>query len=197
MEMPDDNKKTKAKDKTKKTKEKVEEKTASKMTSDSGNTADEINNFKKEIETLKEKNLRLLADLDNQRKNYLKEISEMLEYNNKRLIKKILPFFDSYESAFQVNESLKSPEVEQVLAGFRITLARFQRDFFQEEKVEEIKVVSQKNLSDYKTDEIKIELSEENDDYPEGTILQVSRKGYRYQGKVLRPAEVIVNKKKS
>ena len=58
--MPNDNKKTK--NKTKKIKEKVEEKsselenevkkTASKMSSDSSNTADEITNLKKEIETL-------------------------------------------------------------------------------------------------------------------------------------------------
>src|SRR6185369_664160 len=145
MEMPDDNKKTKSKDKTKKIKEKVEEKTASKMTSDSGNTTAEINNLKKEIEVLKEKNLRLLADLDNQKKNYLKEISEMLEFNNKRLIGKLLLFFDSYERAIQISQTYQDPKIKQFLTGFQMTLAEAQNNFFQEERLEEIKITLQKD----------------------------------------------------
>ncbi|CAJ0869552.1 6947_t:CDS:2 [Entrophospora sp. SA101] len=193
--MPNDNKKTK--NKAKKIKEKVEEKsselenevrkTASKMSSDSSNTADEITNLKKEIETLKEKNLRLLADLDNQRKNYLKEISEMLEFNNKRLIGKLLLFFDSYERAIQISQAYQDPKVEQFLTGFQMTLAEVQNDFFKKEGVEEIKINLQKDTYDSKLHHA-LEV-EENNDYPEGTILQVFQKGYRLRQQVLRRAE--------
>ncbi|CAJ0761780.1 12246_t:CDS:2 [Entrophospora sp. SA101] len=199
--MPNDNKKTK--NKAKKIKEKVEEKsselenevrkTASKMSSDSSNTADEITNLKKEIETLKEKNLRLLADLDNQRKNYLKEISEMLEFNNKRLIGKLLLFFDSYERAIQISQAYQDPKVEQFLTGFQMTLAEVQNDFFKKEGVEEIKINLQKDTYDSKLHHA-LEV-EENNDYPEGTILQVFQKGYRLRQQVLRRAEVKISKK--
>src|SRR4051794_1290987 len=53
-----------------------------------------------QIETLKDDKIRLLADLDNQKKNYFKEIkaiSEALKYNvSKKMIERILPLFDSY-----------------------------------------------------------------------------------------------------
>jgi len=148
---------------------------------------------------LKNDKLRLLADLDNQKKNFFKEIkglSETLKYNtSKELIKKILPLFDSYERAIQINQAHQDSKVKQFLAGFQMTLAKSQKDFFQEEKVEEIKIVPQKDLYDHNLHEIVT--SEENNNYPEGTILQVSQKGYYYQGKVLRPAEVIISKKKA
>ncbi|CAG8703041.1 11144_t:CDS:2, partial [Racocetra persica] len=150
------------------------------------------------IETLKNDNLRLLADLDNQKKNHFKEmreISTMLMYNtSKRLIEKILPLFDSYERALEISQTYQDPKVKQFLAGFQIAFAKTQKDFFQQEKIEEIKVVPRQDHYDHNLHEIIS--SEKNDDYPERTILQVSQKGYCYQGKVLRPAEVVVSKKK-
>ena len=187
--MPNDNKKNKTKDRSGKNKEKVE-----KPTFEPSNFADEITNLKKEIETLKEKNLRLLADLDNQRKNYLKEISEMLEFNNKRLIGKLLLFFDSYERAIQISQTYQDPKIKQFLTGFQMTLAEAQNNFFQEEGLKEIKITLQKDI--YNRELHKALEVEENNDYPEGTILQVFRKGYLYQKKVLRLAEVKISKKK-
>ncbi|RHZ36750.1 nucleotide exchange factor GrpE [endosymbiont GvMRE of Glomus versiforme] len=205
MDASDNNKKVKSK--TKKVKEKAEEKTSelkdkikeetSKLTPDSDSSTEETNNLKKEIKNLKDKNLRLLAEADNQKKEYFKTMMELEHNVGQRLIKKILPLFDSYERAVQINQTHQDSKVKQFLAGFKMALARFQKDFFQAEKIEEIKVASQKSLSDYNSDEIEIIASEENNDYPEGTILQVSQKGYHYQGKVLRPAEVIISKKKS
>ncbi|WP_172575215.1 nucleotide exchange factor GrpE [endosymbiont GvMRE of Glomus versiforme] len=199
--MSSDNKKTQSK--TKKVEKKTSElkdkvkKEASKLTPDSAVHTEEINNLTKEIKSLKDKNLRLLAELDNQKKEYFKTMMELERNVGQRLIKKILPLFDSYERAVQINQTHQDSKVKQFLTGFKMALARFQKDFFQEEKVEEIKIAPQKPLSDYNSDEVEIIASDENNDYPEGTILQVSQKGYHYQGKVLRPAEVIISKKKS
>src|SRR5690348_12548739 len=45
-----------------------------------------VANLKKKNATLKEKYLRSLADLDNQKKIHQKEISEVLKYGDKRLL---------------------------------------------------------------------------------------------------------------
>src|SRR5437764_7189331 len=67
-----------------------------------------ITNLKKEVETLKEKYLRLLADLDNQKKDQKKELErekkimeERIKYGNEKLIKQLLFFPDNYERAMQ------------------------------------------------------------------------------------------------
>lgn len=151
-----------------------------------------------QVKGLKDENLRLLADLDNQRKNYfkeIKEISEVLKYNiSKSLIEKILPLFDSYERAIQIGQTYQDPKIEQFLVGFQITLAESQNDFFKKEGIEEIKIVPQKDV--YNRELHNPQQVEENNDYPEGTILQILKKGYLYQKKVLRLAEVKVSKKK-
>jgi molecular chaperone GrpE len=152
----------------------------------------------KKIEILKVDNLRLLAEIDNQKKNHfkeIKEISEMLKYNiSKKLIEKILPLFDSFERAIQISQTYQDPKIEQFLVGFQMTFAESQNDFFKKEGIEEIKVVPRKDI--YNRELHNPREVEENNDFPEGTILQVFQKGYLYQKKVLRLVEVKVSKKK-
>jgi molecular chaperone GrpE len=152
----------------------------------------------KQIENLKNDKLRLLADLDNQKKSFfkeMKEISETLKYNiSKNLIEKILPLFDSYERAIQIGQTYQDPKIKQFLLGFQMTLAESQNEFFKKEGIEEIKIVSHQD--NYNRELHIAQQVEENNDYPEGTILQVLKKGYLYQKKVLRLAEVKVSKRK-
>ncbi|CAH1765661.1 306_t:CDS:10, partial [Entrophospora sp. SA101] len=182
--------KEKVEEKSTETKDKLK-KNLNKLTPDSATSTEEITNLQKEIETLKEKNLRLLADLDNQRKNHLEEIKkigEILEHSlNKKMIEKTLPLFDNYERAIQISQVYQDPKVEQFLAGFQMTLAEVQTDFFKKEGVEEIKINPQKDTYDSKLHHA-LEVEESND-YPEGTILQVFQKGYRLRQQVLRRAE--------
>lgn len=152
----------------------------------------EVANLKKEIEILKEKNLRLLADLDNQKKAHLKEMGKIIKYSNERLLEQFLSFPDNYERAIQASQSYQDPKIKNFLAGFQMIFTEFQNTL-KNQGVEEIKVTPQKDLYDSKLHyAIAVE---ENNDYPEGTILQVFRKGYLHHQEVLRPAEVKISKK--
>jgi molecular chaperone GrpE len=150
------------------------------------------------IKTLEDSNLRLRAEMENKKKDFLKEvkeISEILKYNvSKELIKKILPLFDSYERAIKISQTYQDPKIEQFLVGFQMTFAEAQNDFFKKEGIEEIKITPQKDI--YNRELHDPQQVEENNDYPEGTILEVLKKGYLYQNKILRLAEVKVSKKK-
>lgn len=150
------------------------------------------------IKTLEDSNLRLRAEIENKKKDFLKEvkeISEILKYNvSKELIKKILPLLDNYERAIKISQTYQDPKVEQFLVGFQMTFAEAQNDFFKKEGIEEVKITPQKNI--YNRELHDPQQVEENNDYPEGTILEVLKKGYLYQKKILRLAEVKVSKKK-
>jgi molecular chaperone GrpE len=151
-----------------------------------------------QIKALEDSNLRLRAEVENKKKDFLKEvkeISEILKYNvSKELIKKIFPLFDSYERAIKISQTYQDPKIEQFLVGFQMTFAEAQNDFFKKEGIEEIKITPQKEI--YNRELHDPRQVEENNDYPEGTILEVLKKGYLYQKKILRLAEVKVSKKK-
>lgn len=155
--------------------------------------------LKKEIEILKDKNLRLLADLDNQKKGFFQEMekmTKMLKYNvSKELIEKILPLFDSYDRAIKISQTYQDPKIKQFLVGFQMTFAESQNVFFEKEGIEEIKITPKKDT--YNRELHNPQQVEESNDYAEGTILEVFKKGYLYQKKVLRPAEVKVSKRRS
>jgi len=151
-----------------------------------------------QIKALEDSNLRLRAEAENKKKDFLKEvkeISEILKYNvSKELIKKIFPLFDSYERAIKISQTYQDPKIEQFLVGFQMTFAEAQNDFFKKEGIEEIKITPQKEI--YNRELHDPRQVEENNNYPEGTILEVLKKGYFYQKKILRLAEVKVSKKK-
>ncbi|CAG8644861.1 4945_t:CDS:2 [Ambispora leptoticha] len=153
---------------------------------------EEIAKLKKEIETLKENNLRLLADLDNQKKIHIKELGKMIRYSSGRLLEQFLTVPDNFERAIQASQNYQDPKIKNFLTGFQMIFTEFQNTL-KNQGVEEIKINLQKDVYNEKLHHA-LEV-EENNDYPEGTILQVFRKGYLYHQEVLRPAEVKISKK--
>jgi molecular chaperone GrpE len=165
---------------------------------------EKISDLEKEIEVLKEKNLRLLADLDNQKKEHQEEMarerrimSERIKYSNEKLLEQFLFFPDEYEEAMKYSQGESDPKFQNFLLGFRMILAEFQnvlkRQGFEEIKITPLKDVYNEELH---LNTLKVEKEEENDKYPKGTILEVFRKGYRIQNRIFRPATVKITKKK-
>jgi molecular chaperone GrpE len=158
-------------------------------------------NLQKEIKTEKEKNLRLLADLENQRK----QIGEIIKYSNERLIKELLFFPDNYEEALKAFEKSKETDtsgqaskIQGFLTGFQMILTEF-KNFLKRQGVEEIKITPLKDVYDANNEQHKKNLkveAEKNDKYSPGTILQVVRKGYLLHQRVLRRAEVKISQRK-
>jgi molecular chaperone GrpE len=173
--------------------QKISEKENSQKVSEQKSVENEkFANLKKEIEVLKDKNLRLLADLDNQRRTHVKEIEKVVKYNCERLLEQFLSFPDNCERAIQASQNYQDPKIKNFLAGFQMIFTEFQNTL-KNQGAEEIKVSPQKDVYNRKI-HYAVEV-EENNDYPEGTVLQVFRKGYLYHQEVLRPAEVKISKR--
>src|SRR4051812_47097125 len=78
--------------------------------------AEKIINLEKEIKILKEKNLRSLADLNNQAKIHSKEINEIIRYGKEKLINQLLFLPDNYERAMQAFQQIEQEDPKQDLA---------------------------------------------------------------------------------
>ena len=78
-----------------------------------------------EVAKLKETLLVMLANSENQRKRHEKELEEMRKYANKKLIRQILPFLNSYEQALELSGEMKDSKVSSFLEGFRMMLKDF------------------------------------------------------------------------
>lgn len=138
----------------------------------------EIEKLKKEAEEYKNKYLRALADYQNFEKRVREERSQLMRTANLNLIMKLLPFLDNLEKAevFVKDEGLKIAK----------------NHLFQSLKeigVEEIDVLN-KPFDPNIAEAIDIAQGDKND-----IIVEVLRKGYRMEDKILRVAQVKVSKK--
>lgn len=130
-------------------------------------------------ESFKHKYLRALADYQNLEKRIYDERGELFKNANKNLILKLLPFLDSLNKA----------EVFIKDNGLKIVKEQFQKTL-QEEGLEELDVLG-KEFDPY-TAEVVDMVEEEKDN----VTVEVLRKGYKFNGKILRVAQVKVSKRK-
>ena len=90
------------------TEEKLEGKEKEKQESDTEEAVSEVERLKQEILTLKESDqenynryLRSLADLDNQKKRFYRQIDQEKKYALESFFKDVLPVLDSFDKAFK------------------------------------------------------------------------------------------------
>lgn len=144
----------------------------------------------REIEELKDKLLRLMADFDNYRKRALREKTELYESANEALMLELLPVLDHFQLALKSAGEHDAPPA--LRDGFQIiydqllgTLAKFGLEPFD----------SEKQVFDYNLHEAIATIPSQTE--PEGVIIAQNRKGYRLKGRVLRPAQVVVSSGKA
>jgi molecular chaperone GrpE len=141
---------------------------------------------------LSEKNLSklryLMADFDNYRKQMQKQVESKIEENRGQLFMKILKIYDDCMLAL---ETLKNGQYDStVIGGIRGIMTNFE-SFMKDEGLVEIETMNtpfDPNVHDaigFVTNELA----------PDNTIVEVVRKGYLLNNKVLRPSSVILSKR--
>lgn len=173
----------------------VDEKDDSSKVTDNEVLNREIQFLKSELEKereLSEKHLSklryLMADFDNYRKQMQKQVESRTEENRGQLFLKILKIYDDCVLAL---ETLKNGQYDStVVGGIQGIMTNFEI-FMKDEGIVEIESVNtpfDPNVHDaigFVT----------NDLAPENTIVEVVRKGYMLNNKVLRPSSVILSKR--
>jgi len=133
---------------------------------------------------------RVSADYANFQKRVPKQIADTICYEKEKIIKTLLPALDNFESALGGLRNAHSAENPDVLIkGVRIIYDQM-LDILKSHGVEQIKAVGEKfdpALHEAMTQKVEPE-REEN------IVLEEFQKGYKLNGRVIRPTKVIVNK---
>ncbi len=159
----------------------------------------EIEKLKKEVEELKKKLeeteklkeeylkgwQRERADFLNYRMEEEKRFEEFFERKKEKMILEFLPILDNFEIAQKNIGEEKDPKIE----GF-LQIKKQILEFLKKLGLEEIKTEREKlNLLEH---EVVEEI--ETDEFETGTVIEEVQKGYKLNGKVIRPAKVKIAK---
>ena len=152
---------------------------------------EELKKKLEECEKLKSEYLagwqRARADLLNYKKDEIERIDELIKYADVGIILKILPILDNFEiTEKNLPENLKNDKNIKGILQIKTQL----QDFFKNQGLEEIKTVGER--FDPNLHEI-VEEVEKKDCQP-GTVIEEIQKGYKINGRLLRPAKVKVSK---
>jgi molecular chaperone GrpE len=132
--------------------------------------------------------LRAQADLTNYKRRADEERGEQLKYANSRLILKILPVLDDFGLA--IDHAGKSDAGASWLEGVELIRRKLQ-NLVDSEAVTRIETEGR----DFDPTEHEAMAYQESMDHDEGQVLSVVREGYKLQGRVIRPALVILARK--
>lgn len=137
---------------------------------------------------LKEKVLRITAEMQNMRRRYDIDKENLCKYDGYDLVEKILPILDNFDRALKI----KSEGNEKFLDGFKMIYDNL-ISILNNKGIVEIEVLNKAfdpNIMNAVTTEINNEVSE-------NTVLEVLQKGYMYNDRLVRPAMVKVSEKSS
>lgn len=130
--------------------------------------------------------LRAVAELDNYRKRMERELDNARKYAVERFAQELVGVVDSLEAGIN---AAGAHAATALLEGSAATLKQLQRAF---EKAG-IKVIDPKGQP-FDPAWHEAMLAQESADQPANTILSVIQKGYSLNGRLLRPARVVVSK---
>jgi len=142
----------------------------------------------KDEEILKQKDtfLREKAELDNFKKRLIKEKEDFVQFANERLLKELLQIEDNLERAMTVPNAT----LESLKEGVEMIQKQFS-DFLKNHKVEPIEALE--NPFDPNLHEVVNQ--QESEKHEENTVIEEYSKGYTLNGRILRPAKVVISKK--
>lgn len=180
--------------------------TETRMYEDSPETSDKHENDNDEIEQLKnelsdakaeaaetyDRLLRLSAEFENYKKRTQRQMEENRKYANEELIKDLLSVVDNLERALTAAGEKKTETDTNMAEGIEMTLNEI------------LKTLEKHNVSPIKAKGTQFDptyhealMQEENDEYPENTVIKEMQKGYLLNDRLIRPAMVVVSKAKS
>ena len=154
--------------------------------------APEISTLQEELEEVnrergqfKEMALRAQADLENYKRRVEEERGENQRFVAARLLLKLLPTLDDLQRALEYTPA--NAEEETWLEGIRL-IERGLVGLLKSEGVTPTEAEGQP----FDPWEHEAVFSVDGEDHEPGTVINVVRKGYKHNGKVLRPAQVSV-----
>lgn len=135
---------------------------------------------------LKEKVLRITAEMQNIRRRSEIDLANAYKYDGFDIMEKLLPVIDNFERAI----SIKQEGTEKFLAGFKMIYDNL-REILKSKGVVEIEALHK----EFDPNMMNAVMTDTNSEYANNVVLEVLQKGYMYQDRILRPAMVKVNER--
>ena len=147
---------------------------------------DPLEKAQQEIEELKDKYLRAVAEFDNYRKRTLKERTELILNGGEKVITAILPIVDDMERAIENGKKTDEPDV--LREGMELICQKF------------LKTLEAQGVSVIDTDDTDVNTDVHEavamvpgmGDDKKGKVIDCLQKGYKLNDKVIRHAKVAV-----
>lgn len=144
----------------------------------------EIEALNTEVASLKDKAMRIQAEMMNFKRRKEEEVSNLYKYANEDILKKLIKIVDNFERAL----SLKNEENQKFLEGFEMIYTSI-LNILEENEVKEIDSLNKPFDPNFH----QAVLTESKDGVEAGVVIDVLQKGYMYKDKVLRTAMVKVS----
>ncbi len=139
-----------------------------------------------EIANQKDTFLREKAELENFKKRLTKEKDDFVQFANERLLQELIQIEDNLERALEVPNAT----LESLKEGVEMIQKQFST-FLKNQKVEPIEAIGK--AFDPTLHEVLNQ--QESEEHEENTVIEEYSKGYTLNGRILRPAKVVIAKK--
>jgi molecular chaperone GrpE len=133
---------------------------------------------------------RMQADMENIQKITKRQLETVTSQASERLVLKLLPSLDALRQAVKIANSIDSLPRDEIAVGLKM-LEEQMAEVLETEGLEEIPAEGQ--ILDPALHEVVSYV--ETQEKPENSVLEEVRKGYKLNGKVIRPSLVVVSKK--
>jgi molecular chaperone GrpE len=149
-------------------------------------TEDPMAGLQADLDRFRDLALRSQADFENYKKRSAREKEDAIKYANASLLERLVTIVDNFKLGLEAarGESEQSP----IYSGMTLVLKQL-NDFLAENGLQAIEAEGKKfdpNLHEA----IAHEPSEQ---FPEGTVIRQTRRGYRFKDRLLRPSSVVVS----
>ncbi|MBV4489797.1 nucleotide exchange factor GrpE [Pseudomonas oryzicola] len=154
-----------------------------------GNTADaRVLELEEQLAAAKDQALRAVADVQNARRRAEQDVEKAHKFALEKFSGDLLPVIDSLELAL-AHSSADDENVKQIREGVELTLKMFQ-DTLKRYNLEAIDPHGQP----FNPEHHQAMAMQENAEVEPNSVLNVFQKGYLLNGRLLRPAMVVVSK---
>ena len=147
----------------------------------------EVENLRAEKQALYEKLARVQADYQNSQRRLEKEMDQRLKLAGGHLVRAFLPVLDNLERALEAGGA--ATDVQGVLEGVRSTYEQWLEVL----KKNGVEPIAPEPGTPFDPTYMEALMQEAAPDYPTQSVTRLLQRGYTFDGRVLRPAQVAVS----
>lgn len=166
----------------------IENNEESKTMNEQGSESSRIAELEAELEEAKNQVLRAAAEVQNMRRRTEQDIEKAHKFALEKFASDLLPVLDSLERGIEVSVG-DHESVAAIREGMELTLKVF-KDTLKRFNIEEVNPEGEP----FNPDTQQAMAMEPSDNVEPDTVLKVFQKGYLINGRLLRPAMVVVSK---